>query len=68
MMHIHAMIQHDLEGCLTQPSVQGVNAVGLPQDKKKVMAEEPVFRLHGAYLVEVAKPTHHIAQHLPDIR
>ena len=38
------------------------------QDKKKLMAEEPAFRLHGAYLVEVAKPTHHIAQSLQHIR
>ena len=42
--------------------------IWMMQDKKKVMAEEPAFLLHGAFLVEVAKPTCHIAESLRHLR
>ena len=38
------------------------------QDKKKVVADEPVFGLASVDLVETEGPTWHIAQHLPAIR
>ncbi len=38
------------------------------QDKKKVMAEEPVFGLASVDLVELDAPTLHVAQHLPSIK
>eukprot|EP00891_Asterochloris_glomerata_P006240 jgi/Astpho2/6240/fgenesh1_pg.00088_%23_51_t len=38
------------------------------RDKKKVMAEEPVFGLASVDLVELDAPTLHVAQHLPSIK
>lgn len=38
------------------------------QDKKKIVADEPVFGLASVDLVETEGPTLHIAQHLPAIR
>ena len=38
------------------------------QDKKKVLADEPIFALASVDLVEVDEPTFNIGQHLPAIR
>ena len=37
-------------------------------DKKKVLADEPLFALAAVDLLELDAPTHHIARYLPSLK